>query len=201
LWYCYPVSAQHIPPAAVVALATLSGCSVVGSMRLADGSIAQRGECSDHQAKLRLLANLAEWEALSVPDVRRRAEQIVSSAGARTALDQIAALHRYVRDRVTFTVEPVETFTSTMRTLEHGLGDCDDSARALLALLRSLGHNAGLMVLPDPSSGKPPEHVAAAVRIDGRWHWLETSIAAEPGEHPLDAAARLGITARPELRA
>ena len=193
------MSRRAPPPAAVAALSRASGCRVVESMALADGSTAQRAVCRSHGAKLKLLANLAEWEARNVPDVRRRAEQV--AAGERSALGQIVALHRYVRDRVTFTGEPVETFTSTMRTLDHGLGDCDDSARALLALLRSLGHTAGLMVLPDPRSGRPPEHVAAAVKFRGKWHWLETSIAAEPGEHPLAAARRLGVTTRPELGA
>jgi transglutaminase-like putative cysteine protease len=149
---------------------------------------------------VRFLANLAEYDA-HTPDVRRAAERVVALAGARSALDQAAALHRYVRDRVTFTFEPRETFSPTMRVLELGLGDCDDSARALLALLRSLGHTAGLQTLPcyDGSADYEPTHVACVVRTERGWQWLEATIAAEPGEHPQLAANRLGVRGRGDI--
>lgn len=145
---------------------------------------------------MRFLANLAEYDS-QTPDVRRAAERIV--AGERTQLGQIKALHRRVRDGVTFTRERVETFSPTMRTLEQNIGDCDDTARALMALLRSLGFEAGVQTLPELATGKTPKHVAAQVKHDGRWQWLETTIKGEMGEHPMAAARRLGITTRSDL--
>lgn len=146
---------------------------------------------------MRLLANLAEYDSRT-PDVRRAAERMVR--GARNQWQQIEALHRHVRDGVTFTRERVETFSPTMHTLEAGVGDCDDTARALMALLRSLGFEAGVQTLPEIETGRVPLHVAARVRHGGRWHWLETTLkGAQPGEHPLAAARRLGVHTRPDL--
>ncbi len=186
------------PPSIARRIARLSGCRVVRTHHLHDGSCAFSIRCRNHRAKVRLLVNLAEYDA-HTPDVRRAAELAV--AGARTPEAQIAALHRRVRDGVTFTKEINETFSPTMWTLDARLGDCDDTARALVALLRSLGFTAGVQTIPPYESRRPPVHVAALVNHGGRWHWLETSIAARPGEHPLEAARRLGIRTRPELGA
>ena len=168
------------------------------SNQLHDGSWAHRIECRSHRAKVKFLANLAEYDSRT-PDVRRAAERIV--AGAKNGQQQIEALHRHVRDHVTFTRERVETFSPTMYTLDMGIGDCDDTARALMALLRSLGFEAGVQTLPEAQTGRVPLHVAAQVKHNGRWQWLETTIKAEPGEHPMAAARRLGINTRPDLAA
>ena len=178
-----PDEAQHI--------ARSVGCRVTRTHHLFDGENAYQIECPTHRAKVRLLSALADYDA-ATPDVRRAAEYI--AAGATSAWGQIAALHAYVRDHVVFTREPVETFSPTMHVLEVGAGDCDDSARALVALLRSLGHHADVATL-----GDPPQHAAAAVHYDGEWRWLEATIDARPGEHPIDAAKRLGVKMRPDL--
>ena len=151
--------------------------------------------CKSHAAKVKFLVNLAEYDA-STPDVRRAAERIV--AGAKTSAEQVARLLARVQ-RVTFTKEKEETFSPTMWTLDVGVGDCDDTARALIALLRSLGFEAGAETLPLSSTGKPPIHVAAVVKLGGRWQWLEATIAARVGESPTAAARRLGIKTRPDL--
>ena len=184
------------PPKAARRIARLSGCRVTKSHRLHDRTWAHRVACASHAAKVQLLANLAEYDART-PDVRRAAE--LAATGAKTPGEQIAALHARVRDGVIFTRENVETFSPTMRTLDLGMGDCDDSARALLALLRSLGFEAGLQTLPAMGSGITPRHVAAQVRHGGSWRWLETTLAARPGEHPLAAARRLGVAARTDI--
>lgn len=185
------------PPQRVLeSICAASGCTAGEAIELFDGTVARRASCRSPMAKVQLLANLAEWEARNLPDVRRLAETVAAPATSRRG--QVEALHRFVRDRVTFTGEPIEIFSPTLHTLERGLGDCDDSARALLALLRSLDIRAGLRVLPEPQRGNPV-HVAA-VAFDGEeWIWLETTIAAEPGEHPAAAAGRLGIKLRPDL--
>jgi transglutaminase-like putative cysteine protease len=172
-------------------IARAAGCRVSAVHRLEDGTLAHDLECRTHAAKVALLDALATWDARQ-PDVRRAAE--MAAAGARTSLEQIAALHRLVRDGVLYTDEPIETFSPPMRVLRVGIGDCDDQARLLLALLRSLGHSARPATL-----GSPPTHVGAQVQLGGVWYWLETTIAAEPGEHPLAAAHRLGIETREDI--
>jgi hypothetical protein len=124
-----------------------------------------------------------------LPDIRRLAERL--TAGARSTRDQAARLQRFVQQRVTFTKEAVETFSPTWRTLEHGLGDCDDSSRALLALTRSLGMDTALQTIPELGSAKAPSHVAPVLTDGGEQFWLEPSIAARFGEHPQRAARRL----------
>jgi len=181
-------------PKEAAEIAKASGCRIARSEQLHDGSWSHRILCNSHAAKVRFLANLAEYDS-RLPDIRRLAERV--AAGAPNARAQAAALQRFVQQRVTFTKEPQETFSPTWRTLEHGLGDCDDSSRALLALARSLGLPAGLRTVPELGSAVPT-HVAAALRDGEEWIWLEASIPARFGEHPQHAARRLK-SERPDI--
>lgn len=176
------------------------GCRLKSVSQAHDGAHIYQIECKSHGAKVQLLAALAWYDATSERSgghVRRIAEEVIRYIGAHTEEEQIAALHAFVRDTVRFQHEHVETFQHTIRTLEVGMGDCDDTARALAALLFSVGYEAGLDTLKD-SSGEPV-HVAAVVQLGGAWRWLETTIAARPGEHPTEAARRLGIATRSDL--
>lgn len=152
--------------------------------------------CRSHAGKVRLLDELGEHGART-PGIRRAVEAVATESGTGAAL--LVALHRLVRDGVSNFGERVETFSPALRTLVLGLGDCDDQAILLLALLRCAGFEARPAVLPPPSTGRPPRHVAPQVHWRGAWLWLEPTIDAEPGEHPLAAARRLGIQHRPDL--
>ena len=168
------------------------GCKVVLSHELHDGTRAYEIECPGHQAKVNLLATLAEYDARD-PDIILIGEKIASAAGGEP--EDIAALvQKFVQANVRFLPEPRGKFQPTGRTLALGVGDCDCSARATMALLRAAGLRAGLQTL-----GTPPRHVAAAVQLGGSWRWLDTSIAALPGEHPVAAAKRLGLTVRSDI--
>ena len=173
-----------------------AGCRVIERVDLYDGHTAFEVDCGTHSRKVDLLSDLAEADA-DLPDLRRIAEDV--TAGSADDTERAVALHRFVIDTVGFVKEKRETFSPTLRTLEIGQGDCDDSARALMALLRAMDIPARLETLPPRASGGVPLHVAAQAQIGGQWKWLETSIDAWPGEHPLQAAKRLGIHARPEL--
>ncbi len=175
-----------------------AGCRVLEHVDLYDGGVAFEIDCGTHRRKVDLLGALAELDA-ELPDVRRIAED--ATAGLRVDGARAAALHQFVKDQVAFVKEKRETFSPTLRTLDIGQGDCDDSARVMMALLRALDIPARLETLPTRDTGKVPLHVAAQVQLDGEWHWLETSIDATAGEHPLRAAKRLGIGTRPELGA
>ena len=183
-------------PEEAAQIARACGCRIVQIHELPDGEYAFSIDAQKHANKVKLLAELAAYDART-PEVRRAAE--LAAAGCRNADEQIKALHAYVKQRVTFTKEPIETFSPTMHVLDVGMGDCDDSARAMMALGGALGHRMGCATLPSKSSGKPPLHVAAIVRHDGAWRWLETSLDAMAYEHPIEAAKRLGVTARKDL--
>lgn len=184
------------PPELAARIARAAGCRIERTTRLHDGSWAHRVVCRDHRAKVRLLDALASYDA-STPDVRRLAERIAS--GARSSAEQAARLHAYVRDRVTFTREPIETFSPTLHVLAVAAGDCDDSTRALLALFRAVGLHARPATLPPLDSGRPPRHVAAQVQLGGAWRWAETTLRAQLGEHPIAAAQRLGVVTRGDV--
>jgi transglutaminase-like putative cysteine protease len=187
---------EHSPSAVREQITRGGGCRVLGSSTLHDGGHAFEVGCKTHAAKVALLDRLAEADA-ELPDVRRLAENV--TAGARSDAERAVRLHEYVKDRVSFMRERRETFTPTLRTLEIGGGDCDDSARALMALLLSLDIPARLETLPERATGAVPVHVAVQVQIGGEWLWLETTIDAEPGEHPTAAARRLGVPMREDL--
>ena len=187
---------MDLSPEQTRAIVAASGCRVLEGVELYDGAVAFEVDCNTHDNKVQLLEALADADA-ELPDVRRIAEDV--TRGLRTDEARAATLHAYVKDRVAFVKEKRETFSPTLRTLEVGMGDCDDSARALMALLRTLDIPARLQTLPPRGHPDPPLHVAAQVQLGGQWRWLETSIDAQPFEHPLQAAKRLGIHARPEL--
>jgi len=89
--------------------------------------------------------------------------------------------------------DPFELFTGPGRTIAAGSGDCDDSSRVVRGVLRALGHDARLVFLGTPGE---PSHVTAAIRRnDGSWYWLDASLPAWPGEHPIRAKERTGWTA------
>jgi len=103
------------------------------------------------------------------------------------------AVFRYVIERVQFVREPGEVFARSDYTLATGAGDCDDHARVVYALLVAGGLPARLAYMHKPGEDGP-RHVVAQAGIKGRgWAWLETTIAAEFGEHPYAAAERLGV--------
>lgn len=100
------------------------------------------------------------------------------------------AAHRYVRQRVRFRDEAVETFASPAATMRDGAGDCDDSERALVSLARAAGLPARFVFFLQDGQ---PAHVSAQVFDGGAWRWAETTIAARYGEHPFKAMRRLHL--------
>jgi hypothetical protein len=179
-------------PNELAQLARRCGCVVELSQTLGDGSTAYELKCPNHPAKVRLLAELAEYDSKH-PEVIRLAEKLAALGdGDPWTIAQI--VHAFVRDGVRHLPEPREKFQPTMRTLALGIGDCDDTSRAVMALLRAAGLRGGLLTL-----GNPPRHVSAAIQLQGNWRWLDASLAARPGEHPITAAKRLGLSVRQDL--
>jgi len=85
--------------------------------------------------------------------------------------------------------EPFERFAGPAATIARGKGDCDDSARVVRAVLRALGHPARLVFM---GTKQGPLHVVAAIpQTEGKWFWLDASLRARPGEHPVKAKERI----------
>jgi len=186
-----PVSWED-EPGAVARVAARAGCSLVEQGSVAAGVAVFSISCPSRWTTVDLLDELA-WEDSREPETRRYAR----ACRFRSLADLLA----WVQERVPFVPEEIETFKGWRYTLSHG-GDCDDSARLLVALLRSLDVPARLATI-----GDPPLHVAAQAysrhrQRDGLdpWAWMDATVqGARPGEHPAEACARLGIPVRPDL--
>lgn len=169
-------------PERIAAVTDGTGCDAEARPR---GSY-HRALCKTPENKLALLDNL------SAEDVRgdRVTHWLASQLPHHPALAARAA-HAWVRDNVRFVPEAIETFKSPGRTLREG-GDCDDSARVLVSMARAAGLKARYRPITQCKAGVCEKtHVAAQIH-DGRgWHWAETTIDAEFGEHPLVAYRRL----------
>ena len=91
---------------------------------------------------LEFMRLLAERDSRNL-SVREAAIQAVRSemADGHDWTAQLAALYRFVRDRIYFVGDTtgVETLQSPRYTLSIGAGDCDDKATLLVALAKSIG--------------------------------------------------------------
>ncbi len=159
------------------------GCSF--SSRVIDGYCS--GTCPSGPAKVGFLDALATMYARRSTDAREMAQAIRASVGGD--IGTIArALHTWVQGSIRFVPEGVETFQTPTQTLELRSGDCDCQVILLAAMARSIGIGARCVDFGDPED---PTHVAVQLWDGAGWCWAETTVAAEWGEEPTAAAARL----------
>lgn len=112
------------------------------------------------------------------PRIIQAATSIVWCAPERDELCEIEALHAYVRDSIRYVRDPhaLESLTDPVVTMTRKVGDCDDQAALLAALLEAVGY--------------PTRFVIGAFSTPGAWDhvWLQTYasgqwIDADPTEH------------------
>lgn len=158
-------------------------------------------DCGDGWTAARLLLALAAEDART-PGARELASTLRAVSGGSDA-GFARAVHRFVRDRVAFRREDGELFQSPAVTLRRGLGDCDCQFRLAYALARAGGLRASMGLLHDRESFGAagwPSHVAPILHDGAGAWWAETTVAARYGEHPMDAARRLGVVGRGDLK-
>lgn len=107
--------------------------------------------------------------------VRDAAVSIVQGAGVfgHDYPAQLAALFRFVRDRILFINDPigVQVIQSPRKTLELGAGNCVQRASLLVALARSIGIPAALkfrVIASDPRRRRTFSHVYVVATLKGR---------------------------------
>lgn len=183
-------------PSNLAGAAERAGAEIVAIDRDARGTRIGRFEVRDTWQSAQFLANLSTAEDLRDPTIVALGQ--TARARLPDPIDCAAALQKFVQRRVRFQREDPETFQSPRETLRRGFGDCDDSSRLLVALARAARLPARFAFLV---VGSPPQpvHVYAEIGLSGRWIPAETTIAAELGEDPRNAAARLGVRRRPDL--
>lgn len=117
-------------------------------------------------------------ERKSDPRIIEAATSIIWCAPERDELCEVEALHAYVRDSIRYVrdVHALETLTDPVVTMARKVGDCDDQATLLAALLEAVGY--------------PTRFVIGAFAAPGAWDhvWLQTYAAgawidADPTEH------------------
>lgn len=134
-------------------------------------------------------------ESVSDPAVQRIAVALM--ARAKGAESYARAVQLWVQKNIRFIRERLEVFQAPRYTLEMRAGDCDCHAALVLCLLEAGGVGARMRFLtPD---GSYPVHVLTQAYAGGVWVDLETTIAADYGEDPIAAAARLGLRTRRDI--
>lgn len=161
-------------------------------------------DCPTFESRAELLDALAWRDALHDGAVRMLALDVTRELSALDAESIARAVHAAVRDRVRYVGEAGDMIQDPISTWYYAAGDCDCHARLVLALLRALGVRAllcGFVVDGAAPEGGPDVRHAVACweRSPGDFVWMETTLAASFGEHPMDAAERLFVV-REDLR-
>ncbi len=154
------------------------------------------------QGVKKTLANMAMLAQVDSrrPDVRTWAVGVIRSAGVgdHNVAGQVRALFEWVRDRIYFVGDPVDTewLQAPWNTLQFGAGDCDDRATLLAAGLRTIGVSASFEVAALDRS-RPSEfshvYVVASVPGMGRVRLDPTYRGTPMGVSPAGIATRLGM--------
>lgn len=188
-------------------LQSLGAVAIVDSLPMTDGGL------DAVRKTLKLMAAIVRKYGSDVTTVNTSTD-ILKGAGIRDLRLQrrqaIGILQAWVRDRIAYFYDPVDTelVRTPPETLKRGVGDCDDKTVLLLAMLRAVGFETELLGVGgegrgwDPSCAPPIpgglpaySHVLGAVKygkptgrrpgfLDG-WLILETIVpAAGPGWRP-----------------
>ena len=159
-------------------------------------------DCPTYEARAHALDLLAYRDAHHDGAIRELARYITRGCAKMDPESIARAVHRAVRDRVRYAEEAGDMIQDPIVTWEDAVGDCDCQARLVLALVRSFQVASDLARFPGETTGEggPEVRHVCAVWLRQPWGriWMETSIPAEFGEHPQDAARRL-FSARGDL--
>jgi transglutaminase-like putative cysteine protease len=157
------------------------------------------------------LGHSREREAVT-DSVRRTARRLV--ANARTRVDSVRALHRFVAQDIRYVSIALGIGGYQPRFPEEvmasGFGDCKDKTTLFVAMMRSLGFEAYPVVL-NSRGGVTTElpsiaqfdHVLAAYVVPGQPELAYTDLTAELtplGELPFGPQGEFGIVVRPDGR-
>jgi transglutaminase-like putative cysteine protease len=142
------------------------------------------------KATLALMVKLAR-QAKESYVVRRLAEQLTASVRQKDWLNEVRAIHEYVRDHVRYVkdIRGIETVATPDQTISRLMGDCDDKSLLTAALLESIGHPTRFVAV-----GRTPNnyvHVLVETKIANRWIPVETTENVAVGWYPPGMVARL----------
>jgi len=132
--------------------------------------------------------DLIDWAADFI-----RAYQIPERDNAAFA----RALQQYAQEHIQFFRERPERFASPLRTLQWGIGDCDDKSIFIATVLRSFRIPVRLRFIRYrkqllDGTRKTISHVYPQAQLDGQWVTLESVHPWPMGKDPEQEALRKG---------
>lgn len=142
------------------------------------------------RATLRAMREYARQGARDI-EIRELALDLIRDIpGHKQWSAQVAALHRFVQNRIQYVrdIAGVETVQTPEMTLRYGQGDCDDQVTLLAALLQSIGHPVRMVAIARDAG--PFFHVYSETKIGDKWYPLETTEKFPPGK-PMKFSRRM----------
>jgi len=160
-----------------------------------------RGGLSWHTENIRTVKQQREalWRVISEntgnPLLRRQAATIIREYNIpeRNPLALAQGIMAYFQKEVKFFREYPEFFASPMRTIEWGIGDCDDKTIGVAAILRTFRIPIRLKIIHYTAGGVRKGHVYPQAYINNRWITLETVRTWQAGEDAADKLKARGI--------
>ena len=136
---------------------------------------------SSLEDRIRILNDLIQ-KGKENPDIRKLASQILSDSGVQGKdwSGEVQSIFDFVRTKIRYTrdVVDLDTFQAANRTLELGIGDCDDMSTLIASLLGAIGYPSRLKVVS--IGGKDWDHIYPLVGLPpygpDRWIALDASI-------------------------
>lgn len=107
------------------------------------------------------------------PDIRGTAIDLTMHLPQKAFTAQVHSLFEFVRDQVRYVhdIADVETVQTPLVTLYNRVGDCDDKATLLAALLESIGHKTRFVTVGFTMG--QVEHVYLETKIGADWVALD----------------------------
>lgn len=109
------------------------------------------------------------------PLIFRVSRELVRHLPQKDFKGEIDTLRAFVQNSIRYTrdINGVETVQTPVKTLEYGVGDCDDKSALLAALLESIGFKTRFHAMG--FSKNNVSHVLLEVLLGGDWIPLETT--------------------------
>ena len=123
-------------------------------------------------------------------NVRTLAIELTRDCPEKDARAEVTALQRFCRDKIKYMrdIDEVETLQTPVQTLKLGVGDCDDKATLLGALLGSIGYPSRFCAIG--VRGEFYSHVMCQARLGRGWVNCETIVKdVDIGWFPPDATS------------
>lgn len=119
------------------------------------------------------------------PAIRAIVAEALADVPERDYRKEIEALFHWVREHVRYTRDPhgIDTFQSPRRTVQLGIGDCDDMATLLASMLQSAGYDVCFRVVDSAGNGWDHIYVIAGYPPGNPQHWiaLDPTVDRAPG--------------------